>query len=193
MHRPLQESPEDSAPPFRHSCAPFRRSCVPVRHSCVPFRHSCASRNPGNLVAASRPQRSDGLPERCSRAVGRLRREPTSAVRLDSCVRRNDGDRRRNDGISRNDGINGRARDETFAKVYMQGSARREGRCGLPLALCAPDRPPSPLRGLAPCVGAVFGGGGFGSGGLTGEMGMLRGSARRFEGGPDGDSGVQRI
>ena len=76
---------------FRHSCVPLRRSYVPFRHSCIPFRHSCAGRNPGDLVAASRPQRSDGLPERRSRAVERLKRERTSVVRLDSCLRRNDG------------------------------------------------------------------------------------------------------
>ena len=55
------------------------------------FRHSCAGRNPGDLVTASRPRRFDGLPKRPLKAVERPKRERTVAVRLDSCLRRNDG------------------------------------------------------------------------------------------------------
>ena len=79
--------------PLRTDLCKSRRRAPPphFRHSCVPFRHSCASRNPGDLVAANMPQHFDGLPKQRSRAVERLKRERTAAVRLDSCLRRNDG------------------------------------------------------------------------------------------------------
>ena len=78
----LAEPPQ--APPPRHPCVPFRRPCAP-------FRHSCAGRNPRDLAAASGLRRSDGLPQRRSGAAEHQRRERTPVVRLDSCLRRNDG------------------------------------------------------------------------------------------------------
>ena len=75
--RPLQKSTANPAPRFRHSCIP------PV----IPAQAGIQAIS----WLTSRPWRSDGLPKRRSRAVERLKRERTLAIRLDSCLRRNDG------------------------------------------------------------------------------------------------------
>ena len=53
--------------------------------------HSCAGRNPGGHEIENGLPHVDGLPLGRSDAVEHVRRERGTAVRLDSCLRRNDG------------------------------------------------------------------------------------------------------
>ena len=110
-----------------------------------PVRHSCVGRNPDDLVAASCLRGSDGLLKRGWRAVERLRRERAMAVRLDSCLRRNDGRGRRNDGRG-------------IAPLCRGAVALRGGGVGAAVVLCSGRRadPPVCLRRQPPCDGGRF-------------------------------------